>query len=70
MKLNTLVESCQRFCDCKDSSSFTSNYRVLSLPDLQYQVFPKHISESINGDIMKLDTLREGNKKKSTVQEP
>ena len=31
--------------------------------------FPKHISESIYGNLMKLGTLREGNEKKSIVQE-
>ena len=39
-------------------------------PFLFFAVCPKRISESINGNQMKLDTLREGDEKKSNVQEP
>ena len=71
MILDTLIEGYQRLCDCKNGSSITSNYRAISLPSfLNNSFFVKHISEHINGNLMKLDTLREDYEKKSIVQEP
>ena len=61
MKLDTLIEGCQRLCECKN------NRFQRYFPS---QICPKHISESINGNQMKLDTLRECNEKKSIGQEP
>ena len=40
---------------CKNHNHITSIYGVTSLPFLQPSVCPEHISESIEGNYMKLD---------------
>ena len=56
--------------ECKNHNSIISIYGVTVLPKfLQYSVCREHISESIEGYIIKLDTVIEYYQKKCRVQE-
>ena len=54
MKLDTLIQGYQRFCECKNGSSFISDFRVISIP--KYCIF--NLCKSYI------------NEKKSIMQEP
>ena len=47
MKLNTLIEGFHRLCECKNGSSITSNYRVISLPNFCNNKFARCISMKV-----------------------
>ena len=47
MKLDTLIEGCLRLCGCKNGSSLTSNYRVISLSNFCNNKFVWSISLKI-----------------------
>ena len=44
MKLDTLIDSYLRLCECKNSSSITNDFRVISIPKFAFLVCLKHIS--------------------------
>ena len=44
MKLNTLIEGYQRLCECKNGSSDSSKYRVISFPICCNHKFVRSIS--------------------------
>ena len=54
MKLDRLIEGYQRLCECKNGSSITSDFRVISIP--KYCIF--NLSKAYISE------------KKSIVQEP
>ena len=63
MKLGALIKGYQRMYNYKNGNSITTTYRVISFTIYAITSFFKHISETIKGNLIKLDTLREGNKK-------
>ena len=44
MELGTLLEGCQRKCECKNGSFITSNYRIISLPNFCNNKFVRSIA--------------------------
>ena len=42
MKLDTLIEGYQKLCECKNGSSLTSDFRVISIP--MYCIFSSSLA--------------------------